>query len=122
MTDRRQTGIDGEQCGADFLTARGYTILERNYRTPYGELDIVARDGGVLVFVEVKRRRTPAFGRPQEAVGRRKQEHLVRSALHFIKAQRLTGSPLRFEVLAVGPGERDIELVSPAFETEGYTY
>ena len=122
MSNTRQTGIDGEYIGSEYLLSRGYAILERNFRTFYGEIDLIARDGGTLVFVEIKRRRSASFGRPEEAVHRRKQERIVRSALHYIKMKRLQGTPLRFDVLAIGPGSGDIELITSAFGADGYSY
>jgi putative endonuclease len=122
MFNRRQTGIDGERAGADFLRKSGYRILQRNFRTPYGEIDIIARHKETLVFIEVKRRRNCSFGRPQEAVGRQKQEHIVRSALHYVKMERIKGVNIRFDVLAIGPGDDAIELICSAFSADGYTY
>ncbi|HXC61421.1 MAG TPA: YraN family protein, partial [Nitrospiria bacterium] len=65
----RQFGIDGESLAAEFLRKKGYRILERNYRTQRGEMDIIAEEGGALVFVEVKARRGDQFGGPHSAVG-----------------------------------------------------
>jgi putative transposase len=98
---RRQLGDQGEDLAAAALKQQGYTILERNYVTPLGEIDLIARQGKVLVVVEVKTRRTTSFGTPQEAVNPGKQGRLRRLADYYLKAKRLTGSPVRFDVVAV---------------------
>ena len=68
----KQVGSKGEDLAAEFLKDKGYRIIGRNYKTPIGELDIIAKDGETLVFVEVKTRSSNAFGYPFEAVGSRK--------------------------------------------------
>jgi putative endonuclease len=72
---RKQTGNKGEDLAADYLVAAGYRIVGRNYRCPFGEIDIVAEEGKTLVFVEVKSRRNDAYGSPQTAVGLEKQRN-----------------------------------------------
>jgi putative endonuclease len=84
MTEERLSlGRWGEEEAARFLRRLGMTIVERNLRTPVGEIDIIARQGKILVFVEVKTRRSDAFGTPQEAVGPTKQRQIIRTALWF---------------------------------------
>ncbi len=83
------------------LRARGYRILDRNVRFRRGELDIVADDAGTIVFVEVKARRTAAYGTPAEAVGSRKRQALIRLAEAYLARRRLTGRPCRFDVAEV---------------------
>jgi putative endonuclease len=112
------TGKQGEEMAAAFLAGAGYRIVERNYRCPFGEIDIVAEEGKVLVFVEVKSRRSEAFGDPQLAVGRQKQQKLSRIAMHYL-AERGQGHRLaRFDVVSVKwlPEGRRIELIRNAFE------
>ena len=121
MTDpRRALGAAGEAAAAALLRRRGYRILARNVRTRFGELDLVARDGETLCFVEIKTRRSLAFGWPQEAVTRRKQWHLVRMAQWYLKARRLADVPARFDVVAVlmGPDNRptQVEVIPHAFD------
>ena len=99
---RNQTlGRWGEETAARYLTARGYRILERNLRTPYGEIDLVARQGGQLVFVEVKTRTSHAFGYPEEAVTRRKQAHLLAAARHYLQDHPEQFADWRVDVVAV---------------------
>src|SRR5574338_1008529 len=77
---RQQLGREGESLAERFLRSRGYQIVARNVRSPSGELDLIADDGGVLVFVEVKARRTGAFGGTSYAVDPRKQSRIVKQA------------------------------------------
>jgi putative endonuclease len=105
MTEARLAlGRWGEAAAAAFLEARGMRILERNLRTPVGEIDILARAGQVLVFAEVKTRRNDCFGAPQEAVGRNKQRQVVRAAQWYLGSGAGRGLQPRFDVLAVRPG------------------
>ena len=117
---RQRLGAAGESAAADALQRRGYRILERNVRTALGELDLVARDGDTLCFVEVKARRSTAFGYPQEAVTRQKQWHLMRMAQWYLKARGLTGRAARFDVVAVLMGRDDrptsVEVIPHAFD------
>jgi putative endonuclease len=117
-SDARQTlGELGESLACDELRRRGYAILERRYRTRYGEIDIVARHGDVLVFVEVKARAGEAFGTGAEAVTRRKQRRVARMAADFLVRRRLQERPCRFDVVsvAVGDGTPRIEVIAGAF-------
>lgn len=98
---RRQIGALGEQIARDFLLKKGYKVIRSNYRCPYGEIDIIARDGDCLVFVEVKTRTGPALGRPEESVNTAKQAKLRQVALHYL--QENDGSPpdWRIDVVAI---------------------
>jgi putative endonuclease len=121
-TDTRQAlGRDGEDLACDELRRLGYAILARRYRTRVGELDIVARDGETLVFVEVKARRSDEFGTPGEAVTWRKRRKLQSMATDFLSRGRLSAVSCRFDVVAITiglPGERPrIEVYRAAFET-----
>jgi putative endonuclease len=114
---RRQLGDHGEDLAAAALKQQGYKILERNFVTPLGEIDIIARQGKVVVVVEVKTRRGSRFGAPQEAVNPSKQGRLRRLAEYYLKAKRLTDSPVRFDVVAVtlAGDEPRVEIISNAF-------
>jgi putative endonuclease len=117
LDKRRSLGGQGEDLAAAFLTSQGYQILARNYRTPWGELDLIARHQGFLVFVEVKTRRTERFGPPQEAVHPAKQEKLRTLAAYYLQQKSLAEVLVRFDVVAVrltaqGP---EIELIQQAF-------
>ena len=97
------TGKQGEALAAAYLTQAGYRILERNYRCIFGEVDIVAEEGGILAFVEVKSRRSESFGAPQLAVGPRKQRSLSRIALHYLGERPLGQCPARFDWVSARP-------------------
>lgn len=118
--DARQIrGKTGEQLACDELRRRGYAILARRYRTRGGELDIVARHGDTLVFVEVKARTSLRFGSPAEAVGWRKQRRLQHMAHDFMARTGLWRVPCRFDVVAVLlPGDgaaAQVEVIQGAF-------
>lgn len=115
---RLDTGRKGEEIACRHLRDQGYVILERNYRCPSGEMDIIARQGGALVFVEVRSRRSDHFGEPLDSVGPLKQRKLSRIALSYIQKHRLEGRPARFDVLGVKmrPDGHTIELVRDAFD------
>ena len=103
-------GTQGEADARAFLTGKGVKVLETNYRRPTGEIDIIARQGKTLLFVEVKRRSSLRYGRPAEAVNRQKQAHILRTAQLYLQEKRLTDAPVRFDVIEVLPGEiRQIE-------------
>ena len=102
VTDSRQSfGKVGEDLACDELTRRGYAILERRYRTRYGEIDIVARAGRTLVFVEVKARTGEEYGGGGAAVTPSKQQRVVRMAIDFLWRHRLLDQPCRFDVVTV---------------------
>ncbi len=114
---RRQLGDHGEDLAAAALKQQGYKILERNYVTPLGEIDLIARQGKTVVFVEVKTRKSLRFGSPQEAVSFSKQQRLQRLADYYMKDKRLAGAGVRFDVVAVtlaGDGPQ-VEIIPNAF-------
>jgi putative endonuclease len=102
MTMERQAlGIEGENLAVEEIERRGYAVLARRYRTRHGEIDIVARDGETVVFVEVKTKDTEEFGKAAEAVGVRKQQRIVSMAIDYLARNRLTAKPCRFDVVAI---------------------
>lgn len=112
--NKRAIGAHYEERAADYLKRAGYQILARNFRNRTGEIDIVARDGEYLVFVEVKYRADGACGSPLEAVDYRKQRNIVQTArAYMLKHGCSTETCCRFDVLAI-EGER-ITLVRNAF-------
>lgn len=94
-------GETGEDLACRELVRRGYAIVARRYRRRGGELDIIARDGPTLVFVEVKARVGRAFGEGAEAVTRQKQRRIAQVALDYVTRHRLHGCPCRFDVVSV---------------------
>ncbi len=101
MSKRIALGKWGEERAAEYLTEKGYHMLERNYRTPYGELDLIAQEGDALVFVEVKTRTTMSFGFPEEAITPRKKQHLIEAAQAFLQAYPELDGDWRIDVIAV---------------------
>ncbi len=101
---RRALGAFGEARAAEYLESEGYRILARNVRAGGVELDLVASLGPLVVFVEVKTRRSDRYGRPEEAVDARKQARLRRGAMAWMREHRQRGR-LRFDVIAISPGE-----------------
>lgn len=100
----KKIGSCYEQIAADFLQDRGYEILERNFRCPAGEIDIIAREGEYLCFLEVKFRSEKDWGTPQEAVNGRKQRRISRTALHYLMKNGLSDTtPCRFDVVGILP-------------------
>jgi putative endonuclease len=118
MDQRQAFGRRGEDLACEELEKRGYVIVERRFRTRCGELDIVARDGGVLAFVEVRARSGCHFGTPFESVTWQKRQRLCKMAVSYLTAKRLWREPCRFDVVSVleGQGARTIELVKGAFD------
>ena len=118
--DPRQTlGILGEELACAELTRRGYAILARRYRTRFGEIDIVARDGETTVFVEVKARDGDRFGDGAEAVTPWKQRRIANMAVDYLSRQRLHAKPCRFDVVAVdvATAPPHIEVYTNAFDS-----
>ena len=116
---RQALGKDGEDQACRELERRGYVILARRYRLRMGEIDIVARDGRTVVFVEVKTRTGDAFGGGAAAVGAWKQRRIGMMAAHFLNRYRLTDAPCRFDVVTVDvrpSGGGAVEVIQHAFD------
>ena len=102
MDERAELGRAGEDLAVQHLERAGLTVLDRNWRCREGELDVVARSGGTVVFVEVKTRRGTAFGAPEEAVTRAKARRLRLLACRWLVEHRPSGADaLRFDVVSV---------------------
>ncbi len=98
---RQALGISGEDLACAELQRRGYAIVERRYRTRFGEIDIVAKDGPTIVFVEVKARMTQDFGGAAAAMTGWKQRRISRMAADYLARQKLHDCPCRFDVVAI---------------------
>ena len=99
--NRRQTGTEYERRAEQYLREKGYEILERNFRCAYGEIDLIARQGSGLIFVEVKSRKNRRAGLPEEAVSLLKQQKICRTADYYRVTHRIgEGTPCRFDVIA----------------------
>jgi len=111
-------GKEGERVAERYLQKKGYTLVERNYRCPAGELDLIVLDRRVVVFVEVKTRTGHGFGSPLEAVEFRKQRKMIQAAQFFLAEKRLQQRDARFDVVGVSwPGRNPVvEHIENAFE------
>ena len=98
---RQVLGKHAEDVAVDELERRGYAVVARRYRTRHGEIDIVARDGETIVFIEVKARESAEFGNASEAVTARKQRRVISMAVDYLARNRLTANPCRFDVVAI---------------------
>ncbi len=94
-------GREGEERGVRYLKALGYKILSRNFRTRFGEIDIIAKDRDIIVFVEVKTRSDNSFGLPHESVTPWKLGHLIKSSQYFCLVNKCENSPQRIDVLSL---------------------
>lgn len=116
---KRARGIRGEDLAVTYLKKKGYKVIARNYRCQWGEIDLIARDKGTLIFVEIKSRSSSGFGLPQDAVDRFKQEKLIQAAKTYMAEHHLQESiPARFDVVAVHltPSGPEMELIKDAFQ------
>lgn len=98
---RRKFGNWGEDAAVQYLERKGYEILERNFSCHWGEIDIIARQRGILAFVEVKSRHTLTYGRPAEAVTRAKQGRLRKSAYLYLKTHHVHRFRYQFDIIEV---------------------
>jgi putative endonuclease len=117
----KKLGASGEDLAAKHLRSQGYAILERNFRCPIGELDLVARKENLLVFAEVKTRRSEQYGPPQTAVTLRKRRRIVKLAHFYMKQKKLYHLQPRFDVIAIqwkDGGRPLINHISGAFLAE----
>lgn len=97
-------GDDAERQACDHLLRQGLRLLERNYRSPHGEIDLIMRHGSTLVFVEVRYRKSIRFGSPEETVDARKQKKIRATAEHYLQRHKPAGGvACRFDVVAVTP-------------------
>ncbi|NLI60172.1 MAG: YraN family protein [Clostridiales bacterium] len=123
--NRKKLGSWGEEQARKYLENQGFLILDNNYRCKLGEIDLIAMDGDSLVFIEVKTRRSTAYGFPMEAVGKRKQSKYIQMASIYIKEKAMAQVPFRFdviEIMAKGQGQWDINHIPNAFQSIGGRY
>jgi len=99
--ERKRLGALGERLAAEHLLAQGYRILERNFRCPQGEIDIIARKGDLLAFVEVRTRQGRALGTPEESLGPRKRQRLLQAAQAYLVEHPDAPPRLRIDLIAV---------------------
>ncbi|MDD5687262.1 MAG: YraN family protein [Elusimicrobia bacterium] len=118
MTQSAELGKLGEGLAKNFLKESGYKIIKENFRTKYGEIDLIAEDKNTIVFVEVKTRNSDTYGVPQLSVNFYKQKHLTRAALIFIKKNALNTN-YRFDIISIFNGK--VEHIKNVFAPSNYT-
>ncbi|MBQ9365371.1 MAG: YraN family protein [Schwartzia sp.] len=114
-------GNRGEAAAADYLAAKGYEIRERQYRSPMGEIDLIASRDGALIFAEVKTRRSTRYGAPASAVDFRKQRRIINAATWYVEQKGYIDMPCRFDVIevyAMPDGKYEITHYENAFDTD----
>ena len=115
---RQKFGKFGEDLAVRYLKKIGYQVICRNYRTRFGEIDIIAKDADTVVFVEVKSRRTASYGHPKHSVTYAKQEKISKTALYYLKINDQTSCRARFDVVTITAAQREtnVEIIKNAFE------
>ncbi len=117
--ERLQFGHEGESAAIAFLKKKGYRVLEKNFRSKVGEIDIIAEQAGVVVFIEVKARSNHEFGHPFDALTPIKQKKIIQTAQSFLARKRIAEKPMRFDVVALTSdphGSWEVELLENAFQ------
>ena len=117
MTNTKQAGDEGERMACEYITEQGMRVLARNYFSGKEEIDIIARDGSVTVFIEVKERTSSKYGMPAEAGTPFKQRSIMRAAVNYLKKNKLLNSSIRFDVAAIYKGE--LKYIKNAFDATG---
>lgn len=116
-----QKGAPYEEQAAAYLRGAGFEILDRNWACPFGELDIVARKGGTVAFVEVRQRSSSAYGSPAETVTRAKRAKIIKTAQAWIKARAPEADAFRFDFIGIAPGAGP-EHIEDAFGADGFGF
>jgi putative endonuclease len=118
LNQRQRFGKDSETLAVDFLKKQGYKILETNYKTKLGEIDIIAKDRDTLAFIEVKARHSDRFGMPKYAITSQKKKKISLTALWYLKSTRQFNQKARFDVVGIyfQTPEPRIEIIKNAFE------
>lgn len=118
LNKQQQFGKTAESIAAGQLRKQGYRILAQNYRTALGEIDIIAREMDVIVFIEVKARNSDRFGNAKHAVTLKKQKKIARVAVSYLKEINQPNARARFDVVAVDARKKDgnMEIIKNAFD------
>ena len=103
--NNRKSGIEGENLAVEYLKKQGNVILERNFNTKVGEIDIIAQDKDTIVFIEVKARENTKFGQPIESITPQKIRHIIRTAQWYLTAKHKYDSLCRFDVVEILQGK-----------------
>lgn len=120
--EKKIAGAIGEKLASAYLRKRGYKILESNFRTPFGEIDLITKRKDMIVFVEVKSRTTSSLGPPYLSVTGIKQRHIIKNALFYLRKRRLMGVNWRIDIVSVKLnyecGLENIEIIENAVEDD----
>ncbi len=124
---RKKIGFEGEKLAAKYLKRKGYKIIQTNYRCKLGEIDIVAEQNKIIVFVEVRTKHSEKLGLPQYSINTAKRGQISRAALCYIKEKKIVDQTCRFDVIAItfpsDSKEPKLEHIENAFElSRRYTY
>lgn len=117
MLNNKIKGGSGEKIAVNYLKKKGYEILETNFKTNIGEIDIIAADKGCLVFVEVKTRMSDKYGEPAEAVTSFKQKKISQVASQFITKYRYFDADIRFDIIEVRMDIKEVNHIECAFDS-----
>ena len=98
---RKTTGGFGEEVAAKYLRSRNYSIIEKNFRTPFGEIDLIAERDGCVVFLEVKTRISDHFGPPLSAITWAKKKRIIRNCQYYLKLKKILWGPCRIDVMGI---------------------
>jgi putative endonuclease len=109
---RGELGKRGEELARRHLEKLGFSVLETNYRTPEGEIDLIVEKDDLLVFVEVRTRHRSGFGSPEESLTVKKRSHMASSALRYLQRNRINDREWRIDLVAIeiGPGEKPVRV------------
>lgn len=118
FSKKKSLGNWGEQLAADFLKKEGYLLITSNFRCRHGEIDLIAKEGSIWCFIEVKTRNSQVFGYGYDSVTRMKQKHIVKVAQYYLNQASLYDAPARFDVVSIDlitDNQYKIELIRNAF-------
>ena len=118
-TDKKSAGDYGERKACEYIKKNGYRVIEKNFRTRFGEIDLIATDGDTLCFIEVKARSSADYGTPEEFVTKRKQDRLWRTASIYIDKNSPEIENYRFDVVAVYLDNDSLKIFKNAFQPDG---
>jgi len=113
-------GQKGEDLAVQYLRKKNYNILLRNYRSPFGEIDIIGWDDDTLCFIEVRSRHSDWHGHPFESISKSKKRKILLTAKHYISKMDISDTACRFDVVSILPddsGQYAIDMIQDAFET-----
>jgi putative endonuclease len=118
LSNKKDLGDWGENIAAEFLKKQGYLVIDRKFSCPYGEIDLIAREGPIWCFVEVKTRNSSSFGYGYQGVTRLKQKHIIKVAQYYLNQAALYDAPARFDIVSidlVSTADYKISLIRNAF-------